>query len=142
MSKKTARILLSVVIVGGAFSLLLARTVSEGASYYKKVDEVMVSPEQWYGKPMNLHGFVVPGSIQWKPSSLDYRFTVRNGGQHVAVTYRGLVPDTFKDEAEVVLKGRLGADGFHVEKDGVVAKCPSRYEPTTTVGAPTKGQGQ
>jgi cytochrome c-type biogenesis protein CcmE len=142
MSKKPVRVLLSVLLVVGAFSLLMFQTVSEGASYYKKVDEVMASPAQWYGKPMNLHGFVVPGSIEWKPSSLDYKFVVKNGDHQVRVTYQGLVPDTFKDESEVVLKGRLSADGFHVEKDGVVAKCPSRYEPTTTTSVPLKGQGQ
>ena len=39
-----------------------------------------------------------------------------------------VVPDTFKDEAEVVLKGRLTTTGFHTEPNGVMAKCPSKYE--------------
>jgi len=44
--------------------------------------------------------------------------------------YTGIVPDTFKADSEVVLKGRLGTDGsFHVDKDGVMAKCPSKYDP-------------
>ena len=43
-------------------------------------------------------------------------------------TYTGIVPDTFKDGAEVVLTGRLGPDGFQVEPNGVTAKCPSKYE--------------
>jgi cytochrome c-type biogenesis protein CcmE len=37
-----------------------------------------------------------------------------------------VTPDTFKDEAEVVLHGTLAADGFHA--DQVVAKCPSKYQ--------------
>jgi hypothetical protein len=28
----------------------------------------------------------------------------------------------------VVLKGQLTPGGFHVEKDGITAKCPSKYE--------------
>ena len=43
-------------------------------------------------------------------------------------SYTGIVPDTFKDEAEVVLKGTLSPDGFTVEPNGVMAKCPSKYE--------------
>ena len=44
-------------------------------------------------------------------------------------SYTGILPDTFKDEAEVVLKGRLTTDGhFAVEPNGVMAKCPSKYE--------------
>jgi len=43
------------------------------------------------------------------------------------------VPDTFKDtpgtESEVVLKGQLTPDGFKVDRDGVMAKCPSKYQP-------------
>ena len=31
-------------------------------------------------------------------------------------------------EAEVVLKGRLTPDGFHTDPNGVMAKCPSKYE--------------
>jgi len=38
------------------------------------------------------------------------------------------VPDTFKDEAEVVLKGKLTPTGFHTDPNGVTAKCPSKYE--------------
>ena len=38
------------------------------------------------------------------------------------------MPDTFKDEAEVVLKGKLTPTGFHTDPNGVVAKCPSKYE--------------
>jgi cytochrome c-type biogenesis protein CcmE len=46
----------------------------------------------------------------------------------VAVRYTGVVPDTFKNGAEVVVKGRLGPDGFQVDPDGIMAKCPSKYE--------------
>jgi hypothetical protein len=28
-----------------------------------------------------------------------------------------------------VLKGTLTSEGFHVEPNGVMAKCPSKYEP-------------
>ena len=41
------------------------------------------------------------------------------------------MPDTFKNESEVVLKGQLHPDGFAVEPNGVMAKCPSKYNPQT-----------
>lgn len=134
MSKKAVRVILSLAIVGGALGVLMARTLRQDAAFYKHVDEVMNTPEQWYGKSMKLHGFVQAGSIQWKPETLDYKFIVRSGDKVVNATYRGIVPDTFKDDAEVVLNGRLAPDGYHVEKDGVVAKCPSRYEAGKSAG--------
>ena len=116
-----------------AFGGLLRYTLAEGTEYYKHVDEVMAAPQQWEGHRMQLHGFVVANSILVKPDTLEYKFKVQSNGQVMDATYKGIVPDTFKDrpgeEAEVVLKGKLSpAGGFHVEKDGIMAKCPSKYE--------------
>jgi len=124
---KPVRALVSVVIVFGALGALLFTTMRESAAYYKHVDEVMDTPEAWYGKSMNLHGYVVENSIMKRPDSLDYRFNVKNGDKVVLATYTGIVPDTFKDGAEVVLTGTLGPSGFHANE--VMAKCPSKYDP-------------
>ena len=129
MSKKATRAVISVGIVLSALTLLLYTTVSQGAQYFKEVDEVMVSPEQWYGKNIQLHGFVVEKSIMRRPNTNDYRFTVKTAGHTVTASYTGLVPDTLKDGAEVVLTGSLTREGFQVDPDGVTAKCPSKYEP-------------
>lgn len=137
MKHKAVRIGLTGVVLSLAFGGLLYSTLSEGTEYYKHVDEVMANPEAWQGKRLQLHGFVVPKSITRKRDSLDYRFEVHSNGHVVRASYTGIVPDTFKDEAEVVLKGTLGPDGFHVAPDGVMAKCPSKYEPKP--GAATSG---
>jgi len=139
MSPKFAKVGLSVVVLGAAFFLLFRSSLAEGTSYYKHVDEVMAAPDAWYGKNLKLHGFVAKDSIRRKRESLDYRFTVHSKGHTVQATYSGIVPDTFKDEAEVVLTGKLGPHGFEVEPNGVMAKCPSKYEasPDAPVKAPT-----
>ena len=70
------------------------------------------------------------GSWVRKPDTLEYQFKVQNKGRVVQASYTGILPDTFKDDAEVVLKGRLSHGGaFEVEPNGVMAKCPSKYEP-------------
>ena len=70
----------------------------------------------------------MPKSVSRKPNSLEYRFQVQSNGKIVTATYTGVVPDTFKNDAEVVLKGTLSPDGFTVAPNGVMAKCPSKYE--------------
>ena len=118
-----------------AFSgLLLVHAAARATEYYKHVDEVMVSPEQWYGKQLQLHGFVVPDSIcgsatRSTTGSRSEQRRRRRGHLH------GIVPDTFKDEAEVVLKGTLSPDGFTVDPNGIMAKCPSKYERSRSTGA-------
>ena len=72
--------------------------------------------------------------MRQRPGTLEYRFKVQNKGSVVNASYTGVVPDTFKDDAEVVLKGRLSSDGFHVDPNGVMAKCPSKYEAQKKVG--------
>jgi cytochrome c-type biogenesis protein CcmE len=128
MKNKGIKIGLTTLVLTLTFGGLLYTTMAEGTEYYKHVDEVMAQPDQWYGKKLQLHGFVVPNSIMRKPNSMDYWFQVQSNGQMVSATYTGVVPDTFKSDSEVVLKGALSPKGFDVQPNGVMAKCPSKYE--------------
>jgi cytochrome c-type biogenesis protein CcmE len=132
MSNKAVKIGLTIVVLALALGGLLRATLREGTEYFKHVDEVLADPSAWQGKNLQLHGYVVRDSILRKRDSLEYRFKVTakvgDGVRVVSAQYTGIVPDTFSDDAEVVLKGKLQADGFHVAPNGVVAKCPSKYE--------------
>ena len=129
MPNKLAKIALTAVVLLSALGGLLWYSVQQDTAYYKHVDEVVASPDQWHGKSLQLHGFVVKGTWKQKPNTLEYIFNVENKGKVVRASYTGVLPDTFKDEAEVVLKGRLTeADHFAVDPNGVMAKCPSKYE--------------
>ena len=132
MNSKTVKILATVLVMVGALGSLMYTSLAEGTEYYKHVDEVMVDPAAWHGKKLQLHGFVVEKSIMRKPGTLEHIFRVQNKGHVVDARYTGIVPDTFKDNSEVVIKGHLGPDGFVVEPDGVMAKCPSKYEAAAT----------
>ena len=134
MTHRKIKIGATVTVLVAAFVGLMYMTLREGSEYYKHVDEVMATPQQWEGKRLQLHGFVVPGSIYIKPSTLEYKFKVQNRGHVVDATYRGVVPDTFKDDSEVVLKGELTPQGFHTDSNGIMAKCPSKYEEKKKVG--------
>lgn len=135
MSAKTVKIGTTFLIIALAIVGLMYTTLSEGTEYYKHVDEVMTNPQAWQGKRLQLHGFVVDGSLMQRPNTLDYRFKVQSNGKVITARYTGVVPDTFKDGAEVVLKGRLVPEGFAVEPNGVMAKCPSKYDPSSTATA-------
>ena len=128
MKNKGLKIGLTSLVLSLTFGFMLYTTMAEGTEYYKHVDEVMAQPDQWYGKKLQLHGFVVPNSIARKPNTMDYWFQVQSNGQIVSATYTGVVPDTFKSDSEVVLKGMLTNEGFKVQPNGVMAKCPSKYE--------------
>ena len=128
MKPKYIKIAATAAVLLLALAGLFYTTLGEGTAYYKHVDEVMTDPGPWHGKNLQLHGFVVEKSVEKRPDSLDWRFKIQNNGKVVLASYTGIVPDTFKDGSEVVLKGHLSGDGFAVDPDGVMAKCPSRYE--------------
>jgi cytochrome c-type biogenesis protein CcmE len=136
MKSKTTKVLATALVFVAAIGGLMYASLAQGTEYYKHVDEVMADPSSWHDKKLQLHGFVVEKSIMRKPGTLEYIFQVQNKGHVVNARYTGIVPDTFKDNSEVVIKGYLGPDGFSVEPDGVMAKCPSKYE-----AAPPRSSG-
>jgi cytochrome c-type biogenesis protein CcmE len=125
MSSKAIKIAVTCVVLAAALGGLMYTTLAEGTEYYMHVDEVMNNPSAWQGKRLQLHGFV--NDLRQRPNSLDYRFQVQNNGKVITASYSGVVPDNFKNGAEVVLKGQLHGDAFAVDANGVMAKCPSKY---------------
>jgi cytochrome c-type biogenesis protein CcmE len=134
MSHKAAKIGVTSVVLLTAFGVLLYTTLGESMQYYKYVDEVVTQPSAWQDKNLQVHGNVVPGSIGRKKDSLEWRFDIQRNGQKLTAYYTGIVPDTFKDDSEVVLTGRLTSQGF-VATD-MTAKCPSKYEAAPPLTAP------
>ena len=139
MRAKSAKIGATIAAITLALGGLMYTTLSEGTEYYKHVDEVMAEPAVWQGKRVQLHGFVVDKSIERRPDTLEYRFRIESKGKVVQARYTGIVPDTFKHGSEVVLKGTLGPEGFSVVPGGVMAKCPSKYEPAKGIAPGTSG---
>ena len=138
MSHKAAKIGLTGLVLVLAFGGLLFSTLSEGTEYYKHVDEVLANPQEWEGKRLQVHGFAK--DVRRRADKLEWRFELHNNGKVIHASYTGIAPDTFKNDSEVVAKGVLQPDGtLLVSEDGIMAKCPSKYEaaavPPTTVPA-------
>ena len=71
-------------------------------------------------------GFVVPGTL--RRQGLEATFNVAEGGHALQVSYRGLLPDLFKEGQGVVVKGRLDGHGRFMA-DEVLAKHDENYQP-------------
>ena len=137
MSHKATKLGVTTVVLALTFGALLYSTLGESMQYYKYVDEVMGAPDDWEGKKLQVHGYVVKDSIFKKPGTNEYAFTIQRNGKTMAARYDGLTPDAFKDDAEVVLTGQLTDEGFQTTE--MTAKCPSKYEePPITTGPGTE----
>ena len=80
MKPKAIKIAATAGVLTLAFVGLMYTTLSEGTEYYKHVDEVMVNPDAWHGKKLQLHGYVVDKSIMRRPDTLEYRFQIQSNG--------------------------------------------------------------
>jgi cytochrome c-type biogenesis protein CcmE len=133
-SRATAiKIVATVIAVMVPVGFVLRASMKEGAEYYKHVDEVMGNIGRLRGKTLQVHGHVVEGSIEQAKGTLLYRFKIESrpprGPGVITARYTGLVPDTFKGGAEVVATGKLTPDDqLDVVPDGIMAKCPSKYD--------------
>jgi cytochrome c-type biogenesis protein CcmE len=108
-------------------------------------DSIMffVTPSELAAKPIEagsrfrLGGLVEKGSVH--KDGLTVLFRVTDGGSSLPVTYRGLLPDLFREEQGVVTEGKLNASGVFVA-DTVLAKHDERYMPKEVADA-LKKQG-
>jgi cytochrome c-type biogenesis protein CcmE len=90
------------------------------------------------GQRIRLGGIVQPGSFS-RGEDLTVRFDVTDGNRTVPVTYKGLLPDLFREGQGVVTEGALdGAGAFRA--DTVLAKHDENYMPKDVADA-LKKQG-
>ena len=85
-------------------------------------------------------GMVEKGSVQRSSDSLDVRFVVTDFNKSVPITYRGILPDLFREGQGIVALGKLNADGV-VVADEVLAKHDEKYMPPEVTKA-LKESGQ
>lgn len=70
-----------------------------------------------------------------------HRFTLVMHGVGLPVQVDGALPDTFRDQAEVIVTGPLVRhNGWMIEGTAVIAKCPGNYQPAPARQIETKFQ--
>jgi len=80
-----------------------------------------------------LGGLVEAGSLKRSSDGLEIRFVVTDGAHSMPVTYRGLLPDLFREGKGVVVAGRMGDAGFTATE--VLAKHDENYMPPEAAAA-------
>jgi len=135
----------SLMVVGIAIGWLFWSSLKPAAEYYKYVDEVVANAKMMSDRRMHLqvHGRIVPGSIQKRLDASEYRFVMESCEPRPCATlearYFGSVPDTFVSGNEIIAKGILDGDGrLQVVPDGIMGKCPGKYDadPSPMYGPP------
>ena len=122
-------------LIGGALVLctagyLMASSIRQTGVYYVTPSELAThikADDSFHDTGVKLGARVIPGTIVKNPGGKQYEFRVTDGTTTYPVIYRGIAPDTFTDGVDVIVEGRMGADGTF-RATTLLAKCASRYE--------------
>lgn len=108
---------------------------SENSTYFLNVAEAArIKPENL--TKARLFGVVSPATIRRDKNTLQFNLADKDSASLVMpVSYTGIIPDNFREGAEVIVEGGLDARGRFLAKT-LMTKCPSKYqkENRATVG--------
>ncbi len=115
--------------------ILVVSSSQKMSMYYLTVTELEARELRLADIRFKLAGKVVPESIVklngnrtvefkiWEPIDIETEIF----SDTRTIRYMGVVPDTFRDRADVVLEGKINAEGIFIAET-MLAKCPSKYE--------------
>ena len=118
--------LISLALVAVIGAVLLAMWgLADRAAYFRTPADI-VAGKSADGEPIRLGGMVEKGSLE-RSDGTSVAFIVSDGAAKVPVTYRGILPDLFREGSGMVAEGRM-AQGIFVA-DMILAKHDERYMP-------------
>ena len=123
--RSPARLVVALSIAAVLAVFLLYTSFAGGATPSLRPSQLADHPGD-----VSLAGRVV-GPVEGDARGGGLRFTLRDidGTATVLVVYTGSVPDLFEVGRHVYMRGELRNGLFVAEKDSLVTKCPSKYEP-------------
>ncbi len=119
-------VVLALLAVLGAVLLAMWGLKDRAAYFYTPAD--VVAGKAVAGKAVRLGGMVERGSVKRDRDGVTTRFMVEDGEARVLVSYRGILPDLFREGSGVVAEGKLARDQTFVA-DNILAKHDERYMP-------------
>lgn len=124
--KKRLGLIAGGLIICGAAAALVFNAFEENLVFFFSPSQVAAheAPE---GRAFRIGGFVQEGSVQRQKDGVTVRFELTDTAHTVPVTYKGSLPDLFKEGKGVVAQGKL-QNGVFVA-DQVLAKHDENYMP-------------
>jgi cytochrome c-type biogenesis protein CcmE len=121
------------VLLAAALALLAVATALVLSAFSKNLvffitPTQVLSGEAPRGRDLRIGGLVENGSLRRQPDGVTVSFVVTDLANKVRVTYRGILPDLFKEGKGVVAQGKLDGAGVFVAEQ-VLAKHDENYMP-------------
>ena len=125
--KKHKKLLIGGLIIGIAVAALGYASFMNAGTYYYEVGEFLDKGQALAGQTTRVRGEVSP-DMNREASSVTFTLLDMTGrAASLPVVFRGQVPNAFEIGRQVVVEGKLGADGVF-QATNIIAKCSSKYE--------------
>ena len=132
MKPKNQRlVLVSAALVAVLAAVLLAMWgLKDKASYFYTPTDIQAGKAE-QGRAVRLGGMVQRGSLRRDSDGVTIHFLVTDGKATTPVTYRGIVPDLFREGSGVVAEGHVVVTPVAqiFTADTILAKHDERYMP-------------
>lgn len=127
---KHKKILGATIIAGIGLGYLIYVLLGSSVAYYSTVSEMKDEGASVVGQHIRVSGVVSPDSVDFDAETVTLSFAIADDQASLPVVYKGVAPDAFKPEIQVVVEGELDSSGvFQATK--LMTKCPSKYEPAS-----------
>ncbi len=139
MKARNKRLMFVVVGLAGlgiAAALVLSAFNSNMVFFYSPTQ--VKNNEAPVNRAFRLGGLVKQGSLQRQQDGLTVHFLVTDNAETIEVTYKGILPDLFKEGQGMVAQGKL--DGGMFVASEVLAKHDETYMPPEVAKALEKGK--
>lgn len=136
--KRFSLIGLGLVALGIAAALVLNAFQSNLVFFFTPTQ--VANGEVPQGRSFRIGGLVENGSLTRESDGLTVHFVVTDTAKRVPVTFKGILPDLFKEGRGAVAQGRLGPDGAFLASE-VLAKHDENYMPPEAAEALAKAKG-
>ena len=134
MTTKKIKFIAGFAVIVASLLTLVVYSSEKMSLYYLTVSELETRETEFANTRFKLAGKVIPGSIIYRDGNrrtVEFAISDLIDQDHSSnkrtIRYSGVVPDTFREEADVVLEGKIGPNGIFVAEN-MLAKCPSKYE--------------
>lgn len=136
-NKRLALIFGGVSVLGVAAWLVLSAFQQNIVFFYSPTD--VLEGKAPTGKNFRIGGMVEVGSLKRQTDGLTVNFVVTDTAKSIPVTYKGILPDLFREGKGVVAQGKLSSEGMFAA-DEVLAKHDENYMPPEAQAAVDKAQ--
>lgn len=134
MNTAKMKLLVGGVLIAGGMVYLGYLSASQAGQYAIGVKDYIGEPLRFKDRGLRLAGHTVKGS--WQTNGRKHEFLVAEAGgpgmvipesaPTIRVRFEGTMPDTFKEDMDVIVAGRMDGETFVATE--VMTQCASKYQ--------------